>query len=331
VLLQEAGLVRGVELVREAETVLGLTQLEVQAATKSLVPAVAWYGSTCFVICRAGPVAVGVKMLMKEYRITLPMSVEEYQVAKLYSVAEVSKNETGGGEGVEVVRNEPFENVPLLHSQFTAGQYTYKIYRLESRVPGWIRAIAPAGSLEIHEEAWNAYPYCLTVVTNPSFMKDNFEVVLQSYHRSDRGEQENVYELDGETLEEREVVRIDIANDEVEPTDYMKETDPSLFTSTKTGRGPLKGSWVERADPVMTVYKLVTVRFDMWGLQGQVETFGHSTERRMFLDFHRAMFCWTDRWHGLTMADIRRLEEDTKEKLDEERGKGDVKGTADME
>jgi hypothetical protein len=41
-------------------------------------------------------------MIIKEFRVTLPMTVEEYQVAQLYSVAEASKNETGGGEGVEV-------------------------------------------------------------------------------------------------------------------------------------------------------------------------------------------------------------------------------------
>jgi len=39
------------------------------------------------------------KMLIKEFRVILPMSVEEYQVAQLYAVAEASKNETGGGEG----------------------------------------------------------------------------------------------------------------------------------------------------------------------------------------------------------------------------------------
>ena len=39
-------------------------------------------------------------MLIKEYRVILPMTVEEYQVAQLYSVAEASKNETGGGEGM---------------------------------------------------------------------------------------------------------------------------------------------------------------------------------------------------------------------------------------
>ena len=68
-------------------------------------------------------------------------------VAQLYAVAEASKNETGGGEGVEVLKNEPYDNVPLLNGKFTKGQYTYKIYRLASKVPGWIKMIAPTGSL----------------------------------------------------------------------------------------------------------------------------------------------------------------------------------------
>ena len=82
-----------------------------------------------------------------------------------------------------MIKNEPYDDHPLLNGKFTKGQYTYKIYRLESKVskiqlpcqlstvfrtchiniyqvPGWIKMIAPAGSLEVHEEAWNAYPYC---------------------------------------------------------------------------------------------------------------------------------------------------------------------------
>ena len=43
-------------------------------------------------------------------------------MAQLYSVAEASKNETGGGEGVEVIKNEPYDNVPLLNGKFNAGQ-----------------------------------------------------------------------------------------------------------------------------------------------------------------------------------------------------------------
>uniref|UniRef100_A0A9J8CCP2 Phosphatidylinositol transfer protein alpha isoform n=1 Tax=Cyprinus carpio carpio TaxID=630221 RepID=A0A9J8CCP2_CYPCA len=80
----------------------------------------------------------------------------EYQVGQLYSVAEASKNETGGGEGVEVLKNEPYEK------DGEKGQYTHKIYHLQSKVPSFVRMLAPASALNIHEKAWNAYPYCRT-------------------------------------------------------------------------------------------------------------------------------------------------------------------------
>ena len=37
---------------------------------------------------------------------------------------------------------------------------------------------------------------------------------------------------------------------------------------------------------------------------------------RLFRNFHRQVFCWMDEWYGLTMDDIRRIEEKTKEELD---------------
>ena len=97
-------------------------------------------------------------------------------VAQLYAVAEASKAETGGGEGVEVLKNEPYDEthekyIPLMGGRFSKGQYTHKIYHLASKVPGWFKMVAPTGSLEIHEEAWNAYPYCRTVLSNPGYMK----------------------------------------------------------------------------------------------------------------------------------------------------------------
>ncbi|KAJ8332250.1 hypothetical protein SKAU_G00427950 [Synaphobranchus kaupii] len=98
-------------------------------------------------------------VIRKEFRVVLPCSVEEYQVGQLYSVAEASKNETGGGEGIEVLKNEPYEK------DGEKGQYTLKVYHVSSKVPGFVKMFAPAGSLMFTEEAWNAYPYCRTVVT----------------------------------------------------------------------------------------------------------------------------------------------------------------------
>lgn len=60
----------------------------------------------------------------------MPLSVEEFQIGQLYSVTEASKNETGGGEGVEILENEPFTDVPLFGS-YNKGQYTHKIYHLQ--------------------------------------------------------------------------------------------------------------------------------------------------------------------------------------------------------
>ncbi|CAH1970417.1 unnamed protein product [Acanthoscelides obtectus] len=266
-------------------------------------------------------------MLIKEFRVTLPLTVEEYQVAQLFSVAEASKDNTGGGEGIEVLKNEPFTNYPLLGGKFNSGQYTYKIYHLASKVPAFIRMLAPKGSLEIHEEAWNAYPYCRTVITNPGYMKEKFRLVIETMHAPDRGYQENVHELPADKLKQRDVVFIDIANDAVAAGDYKEEEDPTKFKSAKTGRGPLIGpEWRDKVNPVMTCYKLVTVEFKWFGLQTRIENFIQKSERRLFTNFHRQVFCWMDRWHGLTMDDIRAIEDKTKEELEALRQKGEVRG-----
>ena len=274
-------------------------------------------------------------MLIKEFRICMPMTVEEYQVAQLYSVAQASKDETGGGEGIQVVVNEPFlPNAgvqpvkPLANGKYNSGQFTKKIYHLSTKVPGFIKLLAPKGSLEILEEAWNAFPYCRTVVSNPDYMKDNFVIMIESIHLPDDGTTENAHGLDKDTLSKREVIKIDIANDPVDQRDEKPNVNPQKFKSKKTGRGPLVGiNWEKKVKPVMCCYKLVTCEFKWWGLQSRVEKFIQKSERRIFMNFHREVFCWMDEWHGLTMKDIRELEERTKEELDQQLNTGTVRGT----
>jgi len=266
-------------------------------------------------------------MKIYEFRVLLPMTVEEYQVAQLYSVAEASKNETGGGEGIEVLRNEPYAGKPLLNGAYDSGQYTLKMFHLASRVPAVIRAVAPTGSLDIQEEAWNAYPYCRTIVTNPGYMKDAFHVKIETLHAQDGGTQVNAHNLNQKQLVERKVITIDIANDPVAASDYKPDEDPTKYRSEKAGRGPLAKDWSKTTTPIMCAYKLVTCEFRWFGLQGKIEDFIMTTERRIFTNFHRQVFCWMDRWFGFSMEDIRAIEAKTKEELDEKRRKGSVRGT----
>lgn len=264
-------------------------------------------------------------MLIKEYRILLPISVEEYQVGQLYAVAEASKNETGGGEGVEVLENRPYEE------DGEKGQYTHKVYHLQSKVPKIVGTFAPKGSLMLEEKAWNAYPYCKTVLTN-LYMAGKFEITIQTWHKPDMGDQENVHGLEKSKWDNVEVVNIDIADKKsVETKDYNPEQDPAIFRSEKTGRGPLKPGWQEELAnnpncPHMCAYKLVSIRFEKWGFQSAVEPIIQRVEKRIFTHFHRQLFCWIDKWIDLSMDDIRRMEDDTKKELDEMRDNGEVRG-----
>ena len=75
-----------------------------------------------------------------------------------------------------------------------------------------------------------------------------------------------------EELAQREVVVIDIANDQVAANDYKVAEDPTKFHSEKTGRGPLGGTWRKDTEPIMCCYKLVKCEFKWFGLQGTVES-----------------------------------------------------------
>ena len=72
-----------------------------------------------------------------------------------------------------------------------------------------------------------------------------------------------VHELPPEKLKNREVVRIDISNDQVATSDYKREEDPSLFKSKKTNRGPLVGNWIEK---VSSTLKMGNIKFSFIAL-----------------------------------------------------------------
>ena len=117
-------------------------------------------------------------------------------------------------------------------------------------------------------------------------------------------------------------------NDPLNKKYYKESEDPSLYTSEKTGRGPLKGDWIKEASPVMTCYKLVTCEFRWFGLQTRIESFILNTMHALFTKTHRQLFCLTDQWYGLTMPDIRKMEVQVQQELDEKRKNAALSGNA---
>lgn len=62
---------------------------------------------------------------------------------------------------------------------------------------------------------------------------------------------------------------------------------------------------------------------------GLIELFIYLNKKPFYLIVYcifSQLFCWIDRWYGLTMEDIRALEDKTKEELDQQRKVGEVRG-----
>ncbi|XP_062273004.1 membrane-associated phosphatidylinositol transfer protein 2-like isoform X1 [Scomber scombrus] len=251
-------------------------------------------------------------MLIKEYRIPMPMSVEEYRIAQLYMIQKKSREEScGEGSGVEILENKPYTDGPG-----GTGQYTHKVYHIGMHIPSWFRSILPKAALRVEEESWNAYPYTRTRYTCPFVEK--FSIDIETYYKPDTGNQADVFNMSAAEKRQRTIDPIDIVTDPIPPHEYKAEEDTQLYKSVKTQRGPLRDDWIEEYNnnpgkhPIMCAYKLCKVEFRYWGMQSKIERFIHDVGlRKVMARAHRQAWCWQDEWYGLTMEDIRQLELET--------------------
>ncbi|XP_055769331.1 cytoplasmic phosphatidylinositol transfer protein 1-like [Salvelinus fontinalis] len=270
-------------------------------------------------------------MLMKEYRICMPLTVEEYKIGQLYMISKHSNEQSGGGEGVEVVRNQPDT-----HPQHGLGQLTEKRIYLNSKLPSWVSVFVPR-VFYVTEKAWNFYPYTITGLTtlfNPphtqpfhllptcssyrvniesdcvSFLP-KFSVRIETRFENNNGDNNNVFG-DRPTPAES-VSHLDILIDPIPDKHYKETEDLSRWVSEKMGRGPLVEGWRKDSTPIMCSYKRVQCSFEVYGFQGKTEDFIHKNIQDILLVGHRQAVAWTDEWHGMSLEDVREYERQIQE------------------
>ncbi|KAH0631805.1 hypothetical protein JD844_019632 [Phrynosoma platyrhinos] len=122
-----------------------------------------------------------------------------------------------------------------------------------------------------------------------------FSIYIETKYEDNCGDSSNIFHSE-EILGDHEVTFLDIAFDEIPERYYRSIEDLRHFSSVKTGRGPLREGWREHTKPIMCSYKLVTVKFEVWGLQTRVEQFVHKVIRDILLIGHRQAFAWVDEW-----------------------------------
>ncbi|KAL7076069.1 hypothetical protein ACQ4LE_004716 [Meloidogyne hapla] len=248
-------------------------------------------------------------MLLREYRIVMPMTAAEFRIGRAFSYVEEEQNQTRKGEGVEIVQDEPFDNIPLCQGRYTEGQFTHKIYHMRSKIPSLIRPFVPSSLTRIHEHSWGSFPYLLQELFTPEWdeSREKFSIRLETLCLdNNRGADENALGLSQEMLKRREVVKMDIGEDN------------SNFRSRRAKRGPLVGNWQEKCKPCMCVYKVVTcnVRAHFPGAEKLVEL----EHRKINFKFHQQIFTSIDRWFGMSWEQVRDQEVQLRTELKKKRG-----------
>lgn len=204
-----------------------------------------------------------------------------------------------------------------------------KIFHLRSKLPKFVAMMMPDSMTDITEYSWNAFPHYRTEFSN-AFFGDKVYVSVETMHSDDRGTLSNAVNLGEDDIARRKVDYVNIAcHDKAVPME--KGEDPTKFVSQKTARGPLEPGFSEYYHPIMTCYKVVKFRFKVFPLQSRVESWGQQVAfRNTFLKYHRKLFCWMDEWCGLSIDDIRAMEEETaritKEKIDQSLRTNAIKG-----
>lgn len=243
-------------------------------------------------------------MLMKEYRICMPLTVDEYRIGQLYMISKHSCEQSGDGEGVEVVKNEPD-----VHPEHGPGQLTEKRIYLSSKLPSWAKAFVPR-FFYVTEKAWNFYPYTITEYS-VSFLP-KFNIRIETRFENNNGSNDNVF---GDTPTPPDSVSfLDILSDSIPEKHYKESEDLSLWHSNKTGRGPLEEGWRDCHKPVMCSYKRVQCSFEVYGFQTRTEEFIHRNIKDILLIGHRQAVAWIDEWHGLSLEEVREYEQEMHEK-----------------
>ncbi|TRY59503.1 hypothetical protein DNTS_017888 [Danionella cerebrum] len=230
------------------------------------------------------------------------LSVVQYRIGQLYMISKHSSEQSGGGEGVEVIRNEPCTD-----PTHGAGQITEKRIYLHSKLPTWVRKFVPM-VFYLTETAWNFYPYTITGQFKKP-VKQMFSILTRCVLKlcffsaflfvfiCCRLTTEFTLFSDGPTSKDN-ICFLDILTDPIPDKHFKKSEDLSSWVSEKTGRGPLVDGWRNTTKPIMCSYKRVTCSFEVYGFQGRTEDFVHRNIRDILLVGHRQAVAWIDEWHG---------------------------------
>jgi hypothetical protein len=218
-------------------------------------------------------------MLLIEYRIKLPIEFSKYHIGHLYSIIEMSKEYTSKNEGVEILENTFCDDARLPNQKKSKG--IEKIQRTSKRyyIPDSLVSEIGLSGCILKETEYNGFPNMRTTCTDETGTEFVIDTICKEI--SDLRNSDNIFRLPRYMLDKREIVEIN----------------------------------VDESEHSMIVYKLLMIN----DMEQKISSFIVKTLTNAFTLCHKKLIETFNTWNGLTIEDIRKMEIDLKDILDQKR------------
>mmetsp|Transcript_6843 Transcript_6843/g.22013 ORF Transcript_6843/g.22013 Transcript_6843/m.22013 type:complete len:305 (-) Transcript_6843:466-1380(-) len=250
-------------------------------------------------------------MKIIEFRLRIPLDCNEaFHKGWLYTLSKISEEESGGGEGVEIVEavREADPSLPHLDLDIAPTIRTLKRYHLGSNLPKAIATALPSGSAVLDEQSYTSFPYCRTEMTS-GYMKDNLTFSLATLHLGsesmDTPFPSNALGLSDKDVSRRVVHALpsSVANGWQRELDEADATQPASLR-----RSSSSSSSSAPSQPYTMIVKVLRLNFSWFGLQNLVERFIVNYLGKLFERTVRDIWSYRDEWSSLSLAQVRALE-----------------------
>ena len=259
-------------------------------------------------------------MKIVEFRIFVPFTMEQTKIASRYANARRAKDNTKGGDGVEILEKGPIEE------EGRKGIFAHRVYHVKSHVPAAVRWAVPEKYAHVHEHYKNVFPHYDTYFEIPqlgSNMTLKNESRIIPYHKGDKIP-ENIMGLSEEQLSIRKVMYLDLVNGTGGKYDDFKVQGfscpeaqiPVISAPSKKLDESKIPSWVDSFEGNMTlIIKCVTFELKWRGIQSMVEKIVPGIFHDVFQGTHKGMVLWSPEWCHMDEAAVDKYENQVRDQV----------------
>ena len=250
-------------------------------------------------------------MRIIEYRIIVPLSIEQCRLGCQYMCAKYQAELSKEGQGYEV-----FEN----RTEADGSQFTHKALHFINKAPAALRWALPAKWCVVQEESIDNFPHYVTRYYSKEIARETAGDVTETTHMPYTHGMtipENTFGLNNSELKKREVLYLDVLNGPKSEDDLdlhhfsFADGGVSEMTANHSGNENAIPEWVATyPGPMTLIVKVAKMHFNMWGLQKLAETYCmNNFYTPAYRDMHRYMIKHINEWHNMKDEDVRAVEQ----------------------